>query len=93
MTTPTITKDWKVPITIVVSVVSLAIYGTVLYDNTNYKIDRLSEKLDWCVSTGQFQEFIDNLRDSNPSIKVPRLPDKKVQFNQMAATINIPLLK
>lgn len=68
--TPTITPEWRVPLTVVGSMVALAVYATIGYAN-------IMAKLGEAVSTRQAQEWIDNAREQNPSVKWPRLPAKQ----------------
>jgi hypothetical protein len=69
---PIITPEWGVPLTVVCSCVGLAIYATVGYSN-------IMAKLDASVTTRQAQEWIDNAREQNPTVKWPRLPSKQQQ--------------
>jgi len=69
---PTITPEWRVPLTVVGSMVALAVYATIGYAN-------IMAKLGDAVTTRQAQEWIDNAREQNPSVKWPRLPAKHPQ--------------
>ena len=68
-TTNTITTSTKVPLAILVSTVSLAIYGTLLYA-------KLANKIDSSLSIGQAQQWIDDAREKNPGVNWPRIPAK-----------------
>jgi hypothetical protein len=66
----TITLDWNIPISMVISIVGLAIYGTMLFN----KIDR---KLDAGVTERQVSTWIQDAREANPTVKWPRLPERQ----------------
>jgi len=66
-----ITPNTRVPIYVVGSVVVFAVYVTVLFAQIN-------SKLDSALSVQQYQEWLDNAREKNPTINWPRLPDKRV---------------
>ena len=77
----TLTPRSKVPITVVISSIGLAIYGTIGYRG-------IVEKLDTAMTIQQAQRWIDDARDHNPQIYWPRLSERKIDhqietFNAM----------
>ena len=70
----TITNNTKIPLYLVVSTVSLAIYGTVLYEKLSYKIDQ-------SLSIQQAQQWVDIAREVNrvsfPALVWPAIPAKQ----------------
>lgn len=78
-----ITPNTRVPIYVVLSAASLAIYGTILYMS-------IASKLDSAMTIQQEQEWIDNAREHNPSIYWPRLPDKHQAENRPDYSWDIP---
>ena len=65
----TLSEKTKMPAAIVASTLTLAVYGTILYD-------RVCAKIDAAMTVTQAQEWIDDARDKNPQIYWPRLPEK-----------------
>ena len=76
---PTITSDWKLPISHVVSVVFICVYGTILW--SNLKSDNKDNHRDMqeirnsFVSEKQARHWIDEANKTQP-VKLPSLPEK-----------------
>ena len=66
-----ITTKTRIPLYMVCSTLSLAVYGTVLYMN-------IMSSLNNSFTVQQAQDWLDDARTLNPSINWPRVPAKKV---------------
>ena len=77
-----INEKTKIPFYLVCSTLSLAVYGTVLYEKLVYEIDR-------SLSIQQAQQWIDNSREVNrvafPGLIWPPIPPKP-QFSFLQST-------
>ena len=67
---PTFTLEWKVPISLVISIVGLAVYMTMGYN-------RVMAKLDDTVSPKQVRAWIEDVREMNPALHFPRFPERQ----------------
>jgi len=74
-----ITPNTRVPLYVVGSAIGLAVYITCLFWS-------MSSKLDGAVSANQFQHWIDDAREKNPTLFWPRLPEKQSKHDPVTFT-------
>ena len=69
---PTITGEWNLPLYVVGSTIVLTVVMTAQWYDLRQRVDN-------SVTTQQAQEWIDNAREQNPTVRWPRLPAKQAQ--------------
>ena len=83
-----ITADSSTTFSVVASAVGLAMLGTVAWANLRAEVKAIGKD---SVTTQQSQEWIDNFRERNPNVVVPRLPDKKSASTKIASPVEAVL--
>lgn len=68
-----LTKDTRLPAYVLISAVSLAIYGTALYFNLKATIESASRD---AFTERQYREGMKDLQILNPDIRIPPFPEK-----------------
>lgn len=66
----TITEQTRMPLALVISIVGLAILFTIGWADLRHQLGNT-------LTTPQMQEWLENAREQNPSIKWPRIPQKQ----------------
>lgn len=88
-----ITPKARVPLSLVWPIVCFAVLVTIEWQVTLARMDTYhSESLQMykdSVSVRQAQEWIDDFRENNPAVKVPRLPAKSDENAARTPDINI----